>query len=234
LEKNFPNEKVLRIDRDSMTTKSTMLTKFADIHTGSSRLLIGTQMLAKGHHFPNVSMVGVIDADSGFFSADLRATERIGQLLIQVAGRAGRAEKKGEVWIQTRHPDHPLLRKLINEGYTTFAESILAERQQTTLPPYGHITILRSEANQKEVAIDFLNLIRKQTVALIKSQVNLLGPIPAPMERKAGRFRAQMLIHAQNRQELHRYLSALIKIIADTKMARQIRWSLDVDPLDLS
>lgn len=233
LQKHFPEIGITRIDSDTLRKKGMMQEKLADITSGRSQILIGTQILAKGHHFPNVSMVAIIDADSGFFSADLRASERIGQLLVQVAGRAGRAEKPGEVWIQTRHPDHPLLIKLLVEGYIPFSQAILQERQQTLFPPYGYLALLRAEALDKDLPLGFLTQVRQLLSPASAPNIQLLGPIPSPMERRAGRYRAQLLIKTEHRSKLHPFLSELIKTIDKLKMTRQVRWALDVDPLDM-
>ncbi|MCB1820967.1 MAG: primosomal protein N', partial [Candidatus Competibacteraceae bacterium] len=203
-----------------------------EIQAGGRRLLIGTQMLAKGHHFPDVTLVGIIDADQGLYGIDFRASERMAQLILQVAGRAGRAEKPGVVIIQTHHPDHPLLRTLVSRGYAAFAAEALAERQAALLPPFAHQALLRAEAVESERATAFL----RTALALaepLADELELLGPAPAPMERRAGRYRAHLLIQAVERQALHRFLGRWTPLLREVRTDRQVRWSLDIDPMEL-
>jgi primosomal protein N' (replication factor Y) len=230
LEQQFPSARILRIDSDSTSRKNAMQELFNAIHKGEADILIGTQMLAKGHHFPKVTLVGIINIDNGLYGIDFRSTERMAQLLIQVAGRAGRANEAGEVIIQTHHPDNPLLTRLIRKGYNAFAQAALLERQQTEFPPYSHLALLRAEAKTLELAIEFLNKAKSQ--AKINEQIQLLGPVKAPMEKRAAWYRTQLLIQATERKQLHAFLSQwlpTLQALADYK----IRWSLDVDPQDL-
>jgi primosomal protein N' (replication factor Y) len=203
------------------------------VHDGSNRILVGTQMLAKGHHFPDVTLVGIVDIDQGLFSADFRATERMAQLIVQVAGRAGRAEKPGQVLIQTHHPDHPLLQTLLHEGYAAFARAALEERRQAQLPPFSYMALLRAEAVDGRLPIQFLQHARELAEVLAVPGVALLGPIPAPMERRAGRVRAQLLLQAKNRADLHRLLSPWVLQLESSKLGRKVRWSIDVDPQEM-
>lgn len=228
----FPGIGIARIDRDSTRRRGSLETLLADIHNGDRRILIGTQMLAKGHHFPEVTLVGIVDADQGLYGVDFRASERMAQLILQVAGRAGRAEKPGTVVIQTHHPDHPLLRVLVSEGYPAFAAAALAERQAALLPPFAHQALLRAEATDPERAIAFLNAARALAEP-IADGLELLGPAPAPMERRAGRYRAHLLIQATQRQTLHRFLDRWTALLWAERQDRQVRWSLDVDPMEL-
>ena len=232
LAQRFPGQAVLRVDRDSTRRKGAMQAAFDRIHAGEVKLLVGTQMLSKGHHFPDVTLVGILDADQGLFSADFRATERMAQLILQVAGRAGRADKPGEVLIQTHHPEHPLLRLLIEQGYGPFAEAALKEREEALLPPFTHLALLRAEAVDERHPLAFLSTARDRALPLVSNEVMLLGPIPAPMERRAGRFRAQLLIQAHSRAALHQLLSAWVGQLEGLPEARQVRWSLDVDPAE--
>jgi len=229
----FPDTALVRIDRDSTRRKGAMDEKLASARRGDARILIGTQMLAKGHHFPDVSMVGILDADQGLFGADFRAAERMAQLVVQVAGRAGRAGRPGEVFIQTHHPDHPLLHTLVTRGYHAFAEEALAERRATGLPPFGHLALLRAEAGRREEPQVFLQRARDYAAALLSGGVELWGPAPAPMERRAGRYRAQLLLHARRRSDLHALLQQWLPKLVSDKSARRVRWSIDVDPQDL-
>lgn len=230
----FPGVATIRIDRDSTRNKGQIEALLNEAESGRARILIGTQMLAKGHHFPNVSLVAIIHADGGLFGADFRATEHLAQLLIQVAGRAGRAERPGQVWIQTHHPDHPLLQTLVREGYAAFATLALEERSLAGLPPFSHFALVRTESTQAETGMQFLQHALQAADQLEAAEgVQFLGPVPAPMERRAGRWRAQLLLQAQSRGALHRLLEAWIESLENLPAARKVRWSLDVDPMDL-
>ncbi|HEB56672.1 MAG TPA: primosomal protein N', partial [Gammaproteobacteria bacterium] len=228
----FPNIRVLRIDRDSTRRKGSLDNMLAEIQLGAPVILVGTQMLAKGHHFPNVTLVGMLDADYGLFSSDFRASERMGQLLLQVAGRAGRAERPGEVLIQTHQPDNPLLHFLLRHDYPSFAQTLLKERAEAQLPPYTHLALLRAESPQAEAAMQFLQQA-KQQAALIQPGLLAFGPLPAPMERRAGRFRAQLLFQHHQRGELQQWLASLMPQLENMKSARKVRWSIDVDPMEM-
>ncbi len=231
LKRLFPDVSQVRIDRDSTRNKGELDKRLALAESGEARLLLGTQMLAKGHHFPNVTLVAILDVDQGLFSADFRASERMAQLIVQVAGRAGRAERAGEVVIQTHHPDHPLLLQLAGHGYAAFARDLLAEREATQLPPFSYMALLRAEATHAGEPEQFL----EQAHALadrIGLDVQLWGPVAAPMPRRAGRFRAQLGLIANERQALQRLLRELVPAIAALKAARKVRWSIDVDPVD--
>jgi len=232
----FPDYPVLRIDRDSTSRKHAMRDLFATINKGEPCILVGTQMLAKGHHFPRVTLVAILDADGGLFSADFRASERMAQQIVQVAGRAGRAEEPGRVLIQTHLADHPLLVQLTEQGYFAFADQALAERRAAGLPPFCHLALLRAEAHKPGQAEGFLEEAcaeAERLQAQLGSDVELLGPVPAPMERRAGRFRAQLLLMSSARVPLHRLLSCWLPILESMPGGRQVRWSLDVDPIDL-
>ncbi len=230
----FPDSGVARVDRDSTRRKGSMEKILDEVQRGERRLLVGTQMLAKGHDFPNVTLVGVLDADQGLFSADFRASERMAQLITQVAGRAGRADKPGEVLIQTHQPDHPLLQHLVREGYGSFAAAALAERRAAGLPPYAAFALLRAEAPAAEAPTAFLEAARGLLSGYLgKSGVELLGPAPAPMERRAGRYRAHLLLQAAQRAPLQKLLAEAVPELAELKQARKVRWSIDVDPVSL-
>lgn len=232
IQKHFPSHSIARIDRDSTQRKGSIESLLEDIHSGKHQILIGTQMLAKGHHFPNVTLVGIIDADSGFFSTDFRAIERMGQLVLQVAGRAGRVAKPGTVLIQTHHPDHPLLHQLLNESYQYFASTLLKEREQALLPPYAYLALFRAEAHNMEQAMHFLQQV-KNLASASGENIPFWGPVPAPMPRRAGRFRVQLLVSAKQRPLLQRCLTRLLPEIEKLPSKQQVRWSLDVDPLEM-
>ena len=206
----FPENEVIRIDRDSTRRKGSMEKLLNDINNGHGQILIGTQMLAKGHHFPNVTLVGMLNADHGLYSSDFRASERMGQLVLQVAGRAGREEKEGEVLIQTHHADHPLFKPLLQHDYPGFAKALIEERQQTELPPFTHLALLRAEAVDQQSPMLFLEQARILLEQVGLDDVVLLGPFPALMERRAGRYRAQLLIQANKRNQLQTLFSSSI------------------------
>ncbi|MCL6414961.1 primosomal protein N' [Aestuariirhabdus sp. Z084] len=233
LQLRFPRASILRIDRDSTRRKDAMHQLLQQIHRGEPGILLGTQMLAKGHHFPAVTLVAILDVDSGLFSTDFRGLERMGQLLLQVAGRAGRADKQGSVAIQTHNPEHPALLQLIHQGYETFARSLLRERSLLRLPPYTYLALLRSEAAQMQPAQQFLADIRQQASSPGTTEVSLLGPIAAPMERRQGRYRSQLLLQSSSRRALHRLLQQLLPAMETHPLSRKIRWSIDVDPQEM-
>ncbi|MBC7198751.1 MAG: primosomal protein N' [Pseudomonas balearica] len=233
----FPDVPVLRIDRDSTSRKGAMEQLYTTINRGAPCLLVGTQMLAKGHHFPRVTLVAILDADGGLFSADFRAAERMAQLIVQVAGRAGRADEPGRVIIQTHLADHPLLVQLTEQGYFAFAEQALSERRAAGLPPFSHLALLRAEAHKPRQAEDFLDQACSEAEQLLDELqlqgIELLGPIPAPMERRAGRYRAQLLLQGSARIALHRLMGTLLPRLEALPSGRAVRWSVDVDPIDL-
>lgn len=228
----FPEKTIVRLDRDSTQRKGVLEQHLQAINQGEVDIILGTQMLAKGHHFPNVTLVALIDVDSGLFSIDFHAPERLAQLITQVSGRAGRADKKGRVIMQTRQPEHPLLNTLIHKGYQAFAVAALAERKEASLPPYSYQALLRANAHEAHTPLEFL-----LTVADLVNQHNnetlALGPVPAPMAKRAGQFRYQLLLQHTQRKQLHLLLNWLMPEIERLKQARKIRWSLDVDPIDL-
>jgi primosomal protein N' (replication factor Y) len=232
LGEQFPQHPVLRIDRDTTRRKGALENALRAAQSGRAKILLGTQMLAKGHHFPNVTLVAILDADQGLFSTDFRAGERMAQLIIQVAGRAGRADKPGQVLIQTHHPDHPLLLQLVELGYPAFAAAALQERRETLLPPYASMALLRAEATDAEHPRAFLEQACALAQTLRGESVQLWGPVAAPMERRAGRYRAQLLVQTAQRAELQRLLTAWIPQLDTLKSARRVRWSIDVDPID--
>ncbi|MBQ4848009.1 primosomal protein N' [Pseudoalteromonas sp. MMG005] len=229
LKGHFPDTPISRIDRDSTRRKGALETALADINAGGSRILVGTQMLAKGHHFADVNLVVMLDVDGGLYSSDFRATEHMAQLITQVAGRAGRSGEPGTVLLQTHFPDHPLLQDLVNNGYQDFARYALKERQEVELPPYTHLALVRVEGTNAKLVIDFLTDLVPATPY---SGIQLLGPIPAPMERVAGKYRYQLHIQAPERPVLHRYLAQLLSYISEHKLANRVRWSIDIDPMD--
>jgi primosomal protein N' (replication factor Y) len=217
-----------------MRRKGELEATLARVDRGEIRILVGTQMLTKGHDFPNVTLVVVLNADQGLFSTDFRAPERLAQTIVQVAGRAGRAERQGEVLIQTEYPDHPLLTLLLTGGYATFADGALTEREQSGWPPFARIALLRAEASTQDAPLKFLHAARAAANTYAINGVKLLGPAPAPMERRAGRFRAQLLLQAPSHSPLQKFMSGWLTAIAALPEARRVRWSIDVDAAELS
>lgn len=234
LQKLFSDYPVIRVDRDSTQRKNAMQEIMHQVNSGKPCILVGTQMLAKGHHFPKVTLVAIINADSGLFSADFRGMERTAQLVLQVAGRAGRADHPGQVMMQTYHADHPTLKTLVTHGYSAFAQEELHQRRAAQLPPYSHYALLRAEAPNKGRAESFLGAIRQQLEddLLLPEHVHWIGPFPSSMEKRAGMHRAQLMIYGQNRKALHKLLANLCWYLEQSKEARKVRWSIDVDPAD--
>lgn len=228
----LPDYPIARVDRDTTSRKGSLDTLLNKIRSGERRLLIGTQMLAKGHDFPNLTLVGVVNADQGLFGLDFRSAERMAQLVVQVAGRAGRADRPGEVVIQTHHPEHPLLTQLVRHGYDAFADAALAEREAAELPPFASLALLRAEAATAAAPQAFLTAARELAAPLARG-VSVLGPAPAPMERRAGRYRAQLLLKSPQRALLQRLLADWAPQLETLPEARRVRWSIDVDPADL-
>jgi primosomal protein N' (replication factor Y) len=215
-----------------MRKRGAMEATFAAVRDGSVDILIGTQMLSKGHDFANVTLVGIVDADSQLFSTDFRAEERLAQTIIQVAGRAGRAAIPGEVLIQTHHPHHELLQTLITDGYDRFVERALTERRLAALPPYVSMALIRAESPKAGAPLNFLRVLRENANLPRGDGIDILGPIPAAMEKKAGRYRAQLMVTANSRKTLGAGVRALIEASEASGMTRSVRWSIDIDPQD--
>lgn len=228
---HFPAARVLRIDRDSTRTKGAWQGMRARIEAREVDILVGTQILAKGHDFPNLSLVGVLNADSLLYSTDFRAPERLYAMLTQVSGRAGRGSVAGEVLIQTEFPDHPLYGALRDQNFAHFADTLLKERRAAGFPPYHYQALLRAEASTLEAAIQWLTGASEQAQN-IADGVTVYDPVPASMMRLAGRERAQLLVQSASRNRLQRFLSQWRAMLAD-KRSSAVRWSLDIDPLEL-
>jgi primosomal protein N' (replication factor Y) len=231
LQRLFPGVPIRRIDRGTMQGRDAMDGLLRELDRGEPCILVGTQMLAKGHHFPAVTLVAIVDLDAGLFSADLRAAERTGQLLIQVAGRAGRAERPGEVLVQTLHPGHPWLERLVHDGYRAFIDPLLDERQLHGLPPYAHLAVLRLESPRQESAERQLARMRRELLAA-HPRVDIVGPVPAPLARRAGRFRMQLMLKHPQRAPLHAALDQACEILDARRPAPDERWHVDVDPVE--
>lgn len=231
LAERFPGARIARIDRDATRAKGVAQRLFDAAGRGDIDILVGTQMLAKGHDFPKLTLVGILNADASMFSADFRAPERLFAQLVQVAGRAGRAGLPGEVWIQTRFPDHPLYAAVQQQDFAAFAEMQLIERRMAALPPASHLALLRVEARKPGEALRFARSAAE--LAGVRPQgVTVFDAVPAALERKAGWERAQVMAQARSRTTLQRFIAAWRAAVADAA-PRTIRWTLDVDPLDV-
>jgi primosomal protein N' (replication factor Y) len=233
LRARFPEDDITRIDSDSTRIRGTMKKALAAATTGETKILVGTQMLSKGHHFPNLTLVVVINADQGLFSTDFRGSERLAQSLIQVGGRSGREARQGEVIIQTAFPQHPFWSELMSGGYERVATAALAEREKAVWPPFSRLALLRAAASKREDTHKFLQAARRIAEELEMPDVRILGPVSAPMERRAGRYRAQLLLQSRQRRGLHDVLNHVRAALEGSKAARRVRWSIDVDPIEL-
>jgi primosomal protein N' (replication factor Y) len=234
LKRWFPEARVLRIDRDSTRRKGALEEKLRRVDAGEADILVGTQMLSKGHDFPAVTLVGVLNADQRLYSIDFRASEQLVQQIFQVSGRAGRGAKPGEVWIQTHHPDHPVFAALRSQDYEAFAQYTLAERKAARYPPYTYLALLRAESPKPEAALQFMQVAHEAAHSCpLNETVEVMEAVPSPMERRAGRFRAQLLVQSRQRPPLHRFLSCWLNLLDAAPAGKRVRWSLDVDPTDL-
>jgi primosomal protein N' (replication factor Y) len=230
LEQNFPGIPVLRFDRDRTRGKGVMAMQLNEVMKGETCLLVGTQMLAKGHHFPKVTLVVIVNVDQALYSSDYRALERMGQMLQQVAGRAGRMEKPGTVILQTLHPEHPALELLLTRGYEAYARWLLEERRLAGLPPAGYQALLRAEAHERSDVEKFL----QEAIDLFpQGLARAHGPIPAIMERKGGRSRMYLILLSTSRSSLHRQIDQWLLSLRALPSSRKARWAIDIDPQEL-
>ena len=235
IQKLFPGHSVARIDSDTMRSKKALNQVLTDIHAQKHQILVGTQILAKGHHFPNLSLVAILDVDAALFSADFRATEQLAQLITQVSGRTGRAGASGEMWLQTFHPDNSILLDLLHNGYGHFARTTLRERRGANLPPFEYQVLIRVEAIKQSDCHQFLMELAKMfhmEQSLNEPALRVIGPFPALMEKRQGRFRMQLLLSHIQRLPLHRALNKHIKTMETLGSRKKVRWSIDVDPID--
>lgn len=230
LQQQFAEYPVLRMDRDSTSRKESLQGMLDTVNEGKPCLLVGTQMLAKGHHFPHVTLVAMLDIDHGLFAADFRGAEKMGQLLEQVAGRAGRADKPGRVLIQSRFAEHPLIQTLLQEGYQRLARMLLRERQLLGLPPYTYMALIRAEHADAFRAQQLLEQWRESLRALVDDRVQVSGPFPAVMERRAGFYRFDLQLKSPARAALQKQLALFCAQVEKEGLPKGIRWSLDVDP----
>jgi len=227
----FPNARIARVDRDSMRSKHALTELLTEVHAGNIDILVGTQMLAKGHDFPNLTLVGVIDTDAALYSPDFRASERLFSQLMQVSGRAGRGDKAGEVLIQTSFPQHALFNALRAHDYAAYANDLLDERQSMQFPPMSYFAVLKAEANDYGLVLNFLN--HAMLLAREISQVLMIyDPVRPQMERLKGMERGHLLVQGKTRADMQNLLRAWIPQLRAQKLSNKLRWSLDIDPLE--
>ncbi|MGQ8367009.1 primosomal protein N' [Glaciecola sp. 1036] len=232
LTQRFPEYSCVRIDSDSTRSKQRLAEMLDKINKNKHQILIGTQILSKGHHFPNVTLAIVVNIDTLLFSADFRAPEKMGQLITQLSGRAGRANKPGEVWLQTHQPQHPLLQDMVQNGYGDFARTMLQERKSANLPPFSFQVLLRAEHLDQEKVLTFLDY----AVAMLGQfkQAKIIGPLPCLIEKKQGRFRFQVVVQSQSRQYILSCMQQVMRELQGHKLSSRIRWHLDMQPQDFS
>ena len=229
LAERFADFPVIRVDSDTMTSRQSMPGLIEQLGSGDPVLMIGTQMLSKGHHFPHVTLVAVVDADALLFSPDFRGEERLLQLLTQVGGRAGRDGTPGEVLIQTRHPDHPLMQHL-GRPYHTALPALLNQRSQAGLPPHGALGVIRCDSQDRQEGLGFLSQIRNGVTAPRAAQI--IGPLPAAMARRKNRYRSQLVISTKSRSMLAKVMADLITAAEATRQSHRLSWSVDIDPYE--
>lgn len=228
----FSDKTICRIDRDSVKNFATLKTTLQKVHDKAVDILVGTQMLVKGHHFEHVTLVAALDVDNALFSSDFRAVERLGQSLLQVSGRAGRSEKPGEVFIQTHHPEHELMQVLFQSGYAAFASALLQERLQTVLPPFATMVVLRAESKNKKIVETFLHkakLIMQST----NHVVSVVGPFPMMMEKKGGSYRMQLILQSSSRITMKQRIGVFLQATEREKKISGLKWIVDVDPIEV-
>ncbi len=228
----FPQARILRVDRDSAKSQSRWHGVLEAIHKGEADILVGTQMLAKGHDFPKLTLVGVLNADAALFAADFRAPERLFAQLMQVGGRSGRAALPGQVLVQTQYPDHPLYRALAAHDFAAFADTQLAERERAGFPPFTHQAMLRAEAPELKQALAFLKAAGESGSASLPAEVFLYDAVPMRLHRLAHLERAQLLVESRSRPALQVFLSQWLSAIRELKAPKALRWHIDVDPLE--
>jgi primosomal protein N' (replication factor Y) len=232
LETLFPDFATVRVDSDTVRGKGKLNKLLQDINQKKFQILVGTQILSKGHHFPDVTLVLILNVDSALFSADFRAPEKLAQLITQLSGRAGRSDKKGEMWLQTHCPEHPLLQDLINNGFADFARYALLERKHAMLPPHEHQICIRSESHHKHLSVHFLQVCSQLFTQFKHTKV--LGPFPAFIEKKQDRYRNLLIVQSTSRKYLQQATEQANKALSEMALSKQVRWSIDVSPIDFS
>ena len=229
LSERFSAYPVIRVDSDTMQDRESMANLIERLSNAEPALMIGTQMLSKGHHFPHVTLVAVVDADALLFSPDFRGEERLLQLLTQVSGRAGREALPGEVLIQTRHPEHPLMQQL-DQPYDIALPSLLAQRQRAGLPPYGALAVIRCDSQDRQEGLDFLQQVKLGTGDAARCQI--IGPLPAALARRKNRYRCQLVVAAAGRAALATNIAQLIAVAESMRHSHRLSWSVDIDPYE--
>ncbi len=237
LKQQFPNTRIIRFDRDEITTRSKLESILSGIKQGDIDIIVGTQLISKGHDFPRVTLVGIVAPDQGLYSTDFRAPEYLFQQMVQVAGRAGRDQLPGKVIIQTSHPGNPYLQLALAHDYSGFYQICSEQRKAAGFPPFGYMTLWRAESAHPGAAIDFLQYISQIGQNIVKNrgyrEVEIMDPVSSPMEKLAGRYRAQLLVQSNQRKPLHNLLSLWLSEIETSPQTRIVRWSLDVDPMEM-
>ncbi|MCS5709628.1 primosomal protein N' [Candidatus Berkiella cookevillensis] len=234
LSAQFADARIVRVDSDTTSKKDSLATFLKQAHDNEANILIGTQILAKGHHFPHLSLVAIIDADGGLFSTDFRAQERMAQLLIQVSGRAGRVHNAGKVVIQTFHPEHPFMQHITQQNYRSLANTLLQERMNATLPPYTHIALIRANHIEPNMPMTFLQQVQSYLSNALQNQsISIRGPIPSIIPKRQGRYHFQLLLQTDQRAILHQALGHSTSFLENMKIGKKVRWSLDVDPVEM-
>lgn len=228
----FPDTDIIRIDRDTTRKKKAFSQHLEKINSGKPCVIVGTQMLAKGHDFSNLAMVGILDVDVGLMSLDFRATEHLSQLLVQVSGRAGRANEQGEVVIQTRYPDHQMFQYVLNNQYTKYASVLLKQRLSSQMPPFAHQALICANAKDKDKARQLLEQILSVIEQIQMDGVDHWGPAPASIEKKADHYYFNLYLQSTDRACLHQMLSTLSPHIEALPLASRVRWYLDIDPIE--
>jgi primosomal protein N' (replication factor Y) len=234
LNQRYRDTLIVRIDRDVIASRDALTARLQKLQTGDPCILIGTQMIAKGHDYPAITLAVVLDADQALFSSTYRASERLAQTLFQVSGRAGRGDRAGEAVVQTRFPQHPLMQSLVARDYRAIAEELLEERASFGFPPYARVAMFRADALELKQASDMLEKIRG---ILAQSRdfdrVDCVGPMPALMTRRIGRYRAQLCLISRDHRILRRVLGEAMPAIADLPTSARAGWTIDVDAYDL-
>ncbi len=237
LRRQFPQANICRFDRDGISTQRKLEKTLEEIRERRIDIIVGTQLISKGHDFPGISLVGVVDPDQSLYSTDFRAPEYLFQQLIQVAGRAGRSKDPGQVLIQTSHPENPYLQMILNQDTDRFYAQCTSERRQTGLPPYGFIALWRAESKNELAGQQFLQFVRGLGMHWLSElhlrSVHIMDPVSSPMEKLAGQYRAQLLVQSRDRKSLHRLLARWVRQIETAPRSRRVRWSIDIDPMDM-
>ena len=232
LESFFPGIEVIRIDRDTTRKKKAFSAHLKKINSGMPCIIVGTQMLAKGHDFSNLAFVGILDVDVGLMSADFRATEHLAQLLVQVSGRCGRDKYKGEVNIQTRYPNHPIFKYIKDSQYVEYAKTLLSERKETKLPPFAHQALICANAKNKNLAENFLTEVAQLINNIEIESVEIWGPVPGVIERRSNYFYFNLYLQSEDRGQLRRLIQTFYQHVENIKVASSVRWFVDIDPIE--